>query len=123
HFATVRTNPITGKIDVLGVVGSKYEPVQNEESCALLNALTDESGAVFETAGALRGGRETFITLRLPGSMTFDGIDGSKARPVFMLAALNSHDGSSKFRMLVTPIRIVCANTQTAAVEAAAASW
>jgi hypothetical protein len=31
HFATVRTNPITGKIDVLGVVGSKYEPVQNEE--------------------------------------------------------------------------------------------
>jgi hypothetical protein len=40
HFATVRTNPITGNIDVLGVVGSKYEPVQNEESCALLHALT-----------------------------------------------------------------------------------
>ena len=70
HFATVRTNPITGKIDVLGVVGSKYEPVQNEESCALLNALTDESGAVFETAGALRGGRETFVTMRLPESMS-----------------------------------------------------
>jgi Domain of unknown function (DUF932) len=54
HFATVRTNPITGKIDVLGVVGSKYEPVQNEESCALLNALTDQSGAVFETALSAR---------------------------------------------------------------------
>jgi Domain of unknown function (DUF932) len=54
HFATVRTNPITGKIDVVGVVGSKYEPVQNEESCALLNALTDESGAVFETAMSAR---------------------------------------------------------------------
>jgi len=93
HFATVRTNPITGKIDVLGVVGSKYEPVQNEESCALLNALTDESGAVFETAGALRGGRETFVTMRLPESMAFDGIDGSKDRTDFMLAALNSHDG------------------------------
>jgi len=93
HFATVRTNPITGNIDVLGVVGSKYEPVQNEESCALLNALTDESGAVFETAGALRGGREMFVTMRLPESMTFDGIDGSKDRTDFMLAALNSHDG------------------------------
>jgi hypothetical protein len=92
HFATVRTNPITGTLDVLGVVGSKYEPVQNE-SCALLNALTDESGAVFETAGALRGGREIFVTMRLPESMTFDGIDGSKDRTVFMLAALNSHDG------------------------------
>jgi hypothetical protein len=93
HFATVRTNPITGNIDVLGVVGSKYEPVQNEESCALFNALTDESGAVFETAGALRGGREIFVTMRLPESMTFDGIDGSKDRTDFMLAALNSHDG------------------------------
>jgi hypothetical protein len=31
HFATVRTNPITGAIDVLGVVGSKYEPVQNRQ--------------------------------------------------------------------------------------------
>ena len=93
HFATVRTNPITGNIDVLGVVGSKYEPVQNEESCALLNALTDESGAVFETAGALRGGRETFVTMKMPESMSFDGIDGSKDRTDFFLAALNSHDG------------------------------
>jgi Domain of unknown function (DUF932) len=33
------------------------------------------------------------------------------------------NDGSSKFRFLVTPIRIVCANTQTAAIEAASASW
>ena len=29
-YATVRTNPINGHIDVLGVVGSKYQPVQNE---------------------------------------------------------------------------------------------
>ena len=74
-------------------MGSKYEPVQNEESCALLNALTDESGAVFETAGALRGGRETFVTMKMPESMSFDGIDGSKDRTDFFLAALNSHDG------------------------------
>jgi hypothetical protein len=93
HYATVRTNPITGAIDVLGVVGSKYVPVQNDASCALLNALTDQSGAVFETAGALRGGREVFVTLKLPQSITFDGKDGSKDRTDFYLAALNSHDG------------------------------
>jgi hypothetical protein len=68
HFATVRTNPITGNIDVLGVVGSKYEPVQNEESCALLNALTDESGAVFETAGALRRRRARIHLGRSPST-------------------------------------------------------
>ena len=32
--------------------------MQNEASCDLLDALTGESGAVYETAGALRGGRE-----------------------------------------------------------------
>lgn len=94
HYATVRDNPIVpGRIDVLGVVGSKYEPLQNEASCDLLNALTDQGGAVFETAGALRGGRETFVTMKLPEAMTFDGVDGSKDRTEFYLAALNSHDG------------------------------
>jgi phage/plasmid-like protein (TIGR03299 family) len=101
----------------------KYEPVQNEASCDLLDALVDESGgAHFSTAGALRGGRETFVTMKLPNAMVFDGRDGSKDRTEFYLAALNSH-GSSAFRCLVTPIRIVCANTQSAAVGSAKASW
>ena len=34
YYATVRTNPVHGGLDVLGVVGSKYEPVQNEASPA-----------------------------------------------------------------------------------------
>ena len=123
QFATVRTNPIHGGIDYLGVVGSKYEPVQNEASCTLLDALTEEGGAVYETAGALRGGRDTFVTMKLPNSMDFEGRDGSKDRTDWYLAALNSHDGSSAFRFLLTPIRIVCANTQTAAIARAKASF
>jgi phage/plasmid-like protein (TIGR03299 family) len=123
YYATVRTNPITGGLDVLGVVGSKYEPVQNEASCELLDAITDESGAHFETAGALRGGRETFITMKLPNAMVFDGRDGSQDRTEFYLAALNSHDGSSAWRGLITPVRIVCANTQAAAIGSAKASF
>jgi len=118
YYATVRTNPVHGGLDVLGVVGSKYEPVQNEASCELLDAITDESGAHFETAGALRGGRETFITMKLPNTMVFDG---SQDRTEFYLAALNSHDGSSAWRGLITPVRIVCANTQSAAIGSAKA--
>ena len=67
--------------------------MQNEASCTLLDALTEEGGAVYETAGALRGGRETFVTMKLPTSMTFEGRDGSKDRTDWYLAALNSHDG------------------------------
>ncbi|WP_082993361.1 DUF932 domain-containing protein, partial [Mycobacterium sp. 1245111.1] len=122
-FATVRTNPITKELDVLGVVGHKYTPVQNEASCEVLNALTGESGAVFETAGALRMGREVFVTMKLPESMTFEGKNGVSDRTEWFLAALNSHDGSSRFRLLLTPVRIVCANTQSAAIGAARACY
>ena len=43
QFATVRTNPVTGRPDVLGVVGRGYTPIQNEEHADLLDALVDES--------------------------------------------------------------------------------
>ena len=73
-FATVRDNPVVpGQVDYLGVVGRRYTPVQNEASCAVLDAITDESGAHFETAGALRGGRETFVTMKLPQAITLTG--------------------------------------------------
>ena len=66
QFATVRTNPVTGRPDVLGVVGRGYTPIQNEAHAALLDALVDESGAHFETAGSLRCGRQVFLTMKLP---------------------------------------------------------
>jgi hypothetical protein len=46
QFATVRTNPVTGRPDVLGVVGRGYTPIQNEEHATLLDALVAESGSL-----------------------------------------------------------------------------
>ena len=54
-----------GRVERAWRRGGKYEPVQNEESCALLDALVDEGGAYYATAGALRGGRETFVTMHI----------------------------------------------------------
>ncbi len=112
-FATVRTNPFTGQPEALGSVGSGYTPLQNEEHCEFLNRLADQSGAVFDTAGSLRGGRAVFVTMRLPDSLRIGGRD----RVDVNIAALNSHDGTSAFRLLVTPVRVVCANTQAAALR------
>ena len=53
---------------LLGVVGSGYHPLQNEEHAEFLNLLADESGAIFDTAGSLRGGRQVFVTMKLPNS-------------------------------------------------------
>jgi phage/plasmid-like protein (TIGR03299 family) len=114
-FATVRDNPFEDKMDILGVVGNKYEPIQNEDHADLLDALVDESGAHFETAGSLKGGRQTFITMKLPEHINIGGVDAVET----YIAALNSHDGSKAFQFIVTPIRIVCANTQAAALRSA----
>jgi phage/plasmid-like protein (TIGR03299 family) len=125
HFATVRTHPVTGKPDVLGVVGSGYTVVQNEEHCELLNLLVDEAGAHFETAGSLRGGRETFVTMKLPHTLTLDtghGAEHSDDIDLY-LAAMSSHDGTAAWRVIVTPVRIVCANTQRMALNAAKSSY
>lgn len=118
-FATVRTHPETGRPEALGVVGDQYQVIQNEEHCGLLDALVDESGAHFETAGSLRGGRSVFLTMKLPQTMQVGGIDAVDT----YIAALNSHDGTSAFRLLVTPVRIVCANTQAAAIKRARSTF
>lgn len=116
RFATVRDNPVVaGRVDVLGTVGDSYKVIQNEEHAAFLNALVDESGAHFETAGAIDGGRKVFLTMKLPGHMRIGGVDQIDT----YLAAVNSHDGSSAFTLLATPVRIVCQNTLNAAHGAA----
>ena len=119
RYATVRTNPVTGQPEALGVVGASYVPIQNEEHCDLLDALVDESGAHFETAGSLKGGRQVFITMRLPQTMQVGGLDAVDT----YLTACNSHDGSMAFRLMVTPVRVVCANTLAAAIRGARASF
>lgn len=119
YYATARTNPVTGATDILGVVGETYRPVQNEANCEILNTLVDESGAHFETAGSLYGGRQVFVTMKLPETMELAGHD----KLDLYIAALNSHDGSTAFRLLITPVRIVCANTQAMAISAAKTSF
>src|SRR4051794_24779737 len=94
------------------------KPLQNEEHAKFLN-LADQSGAVFDTAGSLRGGRQVFITMQLPETLRIGGTDAVDLN----IAALNSHDGSGAFRILVTPVRVVCANTQAAALAAHASSF
>lgn len=119
RYATVRTNPVTGMAEVIGNVGEKYRVIQNEEHAALLDALVDESGAHFETAGALDGGKQVFITMKLPGHMRVGGVDQVDN----YIAAINSHDGSTAFTLLVTPVRIVCQNTLNVALRHAKNSF
>ena len=115
-YATIRDNPLTpGQVDVLGVVGSQYHPVQNEEMSDILNAIVDESGAIFDTTGSLREGKQVFLTMKMPGHLLVGGVDAHEMH----IAAVTSHDGNGSLTLLVTPVRIVCANTLSAALGSA----
>jgi phage/plasmid-like protein (TIGR03299 family) len=118
-FMTVRTNPVTGATEYLGVVGEDYTTVQNEQIAELLNLLVDESGAHFETAGSMRKGKSVFVTMKLPKAMEIAGVD----RMDLYLAATTSHDGTASLRLDATPVRIVCANTQRMAYERSLGSY
>jgi phage/plasmid-like protein (TIGR03299 family) len=108
QYAVIRNNPvIPEQIDIMGVVGEKYSIMQNESLCHLLNLLVDESGAIFETAGALDGGRKVFVTMKLPSNIRIGGQD----RVDNYIVIMTSHDGSTSTVFMVTPVRVVCENT------------
>src|ERR1051326_1240365 len=46
-FATVRTDTS----EILGVVGSRYEPIQNKDAFSFFDALVGSDEAIYETAG------------------------------------------------------------------------
>ena len=120
-FVVVRDNPFTkGQIDAFSPVGGHYEPVQNEDLTDLLDTIVGESGGHFETAASLRGGREVFITMKMPEHLEFGG---KKDAVDLYLIAYNTHDASGSFRFMVSPVRVVCANTLAAATKSAKATF
>lgn len=103
QYAVLRDNPdAPGTADALGVVGGKYHVIQNEELEGLLDALVEQSGATFDTAGAIDGGRRVFITLKLPGHITVNKVDVVET----YLSVVTSHDGSSSTSIMVAPVRV-----------------
>lgn len=120
NYAVIRDNPFeAGQQDIFGVVGGIHTPVQNEEHAELLDEIMRESGAVVETAGSLKEGKRTFLTMKLPNALQVGGQDAVDT----YIAALNAHDGSRKFKFLISNVRIVCANTQAMAEQGASASF
>lgn len=103
---------------VLGVVGKRYRPVQNEEAFEWLDGLVGSRLAIYETAGSIRNGAVVWALVRLPGELRIANTD-DVVKPYILVA--NSHDGSIAFRALNTSVRVVCANTLTMAFRTAGA--
>ena len=98
---------------LLGVVSDDYRVVQNTEAFAFLANLIG-SELHFETAGSLWGGKAVWVLAELPDHVEV----GGDAVRRFVLVTTR-HDGTAAVRALVTPVRVVCANTLRVALSGA----
>ena len=105
-FMTYADVPGVG-VRPFGVVGNRYTPIQNIEAFDLLNNIVDESGANYDSAGVIDGGRKCYITMKLPNTISV--ANGSDAIETY-LNCMNSHDGSSSFNIHITFLRLICTN-------------
>lgn len=104
-----RTNPFDNtQNDVLGVVGERYVPLQNEDLFDFGDLLLD--GGRWETAGSIKGGRVVFGALALERETVLDPNGVSDKVNTYLLVN-TSHDGSIAIQASITPVRVVCANT------------
>lgn len=96
----------------LGVRTDKYEAIQNTTIWERIVEPFRAQGAVPITGGALWGGRECWVLLEGQDGIAIPG-DDSLTKGYLLLTW--AHDGSQKFEMRDTWVRVVCANTQRAA--------
>jgi phage/plasmid-like protein (TIGR03299 family) len=99
---------------VLGTVGPDYTCIQNADAFSPLQPFLEAHEATIETAGSLKGGARVWMLAKInrPDMQIAPGDDVAK-----YLLATTGHDGLSSFRLQITPIRVVCMNTLSAAVE------
>lgn len=112
HKFNVRSSDNT----VLGVVGARYKPVQNQNAFAFTDALI--GGDVrYETAGSLANGKRVWMLAKMPDTKIFDDV----VEPYLCLT--NGHDGFSSMKVCMTPVRVVCQNTLNLALSKASRTW
>lgn len=113
NYANVRSSD--GK--VLGVVGKRYQIVQNTDAFKFTDSLLGE-GVTYETAGSLNDGKTIWLLAKMPDKYT---ILGDKIDPYICFT--NTHDGSGAVKVAMTPVRVVCQNTLNMALGSAKRTW
>lgn len=111
RFAVVRDTDL----HVMGVVSDDYRIVQNSEAFSIMDSIVDTGDVRYETAGVLKNPVTGDIKTWMLVSAKDIRVLGDTVSPycVFM----NSFDGKSGMVAAMTPVRVVCQNTLTLALE------
>ena len=103
-FATVRQQDET----ILGVVGTRYNVLQNVDAFRFFQPFLDAGEATLHTAGSLHDGKRVWVLAKL-NRESIEVADNDHVDKFLLLS--NSHDGSTAVKVGFCPIRVVCANT------------
>ncbi len=98
----------------LSIMKGRYECIQNNDALDFLDSLVGNGEAVYDTAGALRGGRQVWILAKVNGLRKINGDDHAT-----WCLAVTSHDGSYTLMLQWVYERVVCANTLNVALKGA----
>lgn len=115
YYASIRTDTD----EVLGAgLTERYKPIQNRDGfAAIADLATLRDGVMFARGMTFDAGRVAVAQIDL-GEMTIgEGRNGFQDKVRNRITWTNSHDGSGAAQIFVTPTRIVCANTLTAAMS------
>ena len=100
--------------EIFGIVGNRYEIVQNRDAFNFFDSIVGGELAMFETAGAIGKGEKIFITAKMP---SFIRIAGTEDITEVYVLLTSTHDGTGAVIAAITPIRVVCANTLNSALK------
>lgn len=117
YYFVVRDNPFVDQTDILHVSGKRYTPFQNES----LFYMADGIGR-WETAGSIKDGRVVFGSISIDREVVLDP-NGVEDRIKNYLLVAQAHDGTMAITGANTPIRVVCNNTLTMALQGASQSF
>ena len=118
--ATTRVNK-DGSASVLGITSPTYTIVQNNDIVNIVDSVMYEAGAIYQSAGELRGGKKIFMAAKLPNTLdlTLNNVDPVDA----YLVASNTHDGTDSLRFEIKYLRLVCTNGMTRWTNASSISF
>ena len=98
---------------ILSVAGKKWVPVQNSTIFEFLDEFVTAGSMRMETAGSLRDGRHVWALANLGSEFELD--DGDKVKGYLLVS--HPHEYGYSMKIMFTPIRVVCNNTLTYALE------
>ena len=97
---------------ILGVVGPRYTPLQNDAAFNWFQPFLDAGECNLHTAGSLHNGQKVWVLAQLNRDNS-EIVKGDETAKFILLS--NSHDGTTAIRVGYSFIRVVCANTLAAA--------